>query len=88
MLTTLRAYPVFTPQTFLLLLQPNPNSTSPNESGLKRGRCSRDVIPGFLAIPKFRSFPDSFQIPDTSRNGMRNDKNAGMQESVGMIRNA
>ena len=41
----------------------------------------RDVIPGFLAIPKFHSFPDSFHIPDTSRNGMRNDRNAGIRRN-------
>ena len=38
MLATFRAYPVFTPQTFLLLPQRNPNSASPNELLLKRGR--------------------------------------------------
>ena len=42
---------------------------------------ARDVIPGFLAIPKFHSFPDSFHIPDTSRNGMRNDRNAGIRRN-------
>ena len=39
MLATLLAYLLFTPQTFLLLLQLNPNSASPIESLLKRGRC-------------------------------------------------
>ena len=35
MLATLRVYPVFTPETFLLLLEPNPDSASPNELLLK-----------------------------------------------------